>query len=827
MKRQNLLLVCLVALFTISMLGLNARTSRIATAQSATASDAAPLRLTGLRERVTVRRDERGIPYIEAANETDLYFAQGYVTASDRLWQMDLLRRTARGELAEVVGKTVLEEDKRHRIYGFAKLSEQVAAKLPAERRAMLEAYAKGVNAFIASRDEKTLPPEFRILRYQPRPWIPADTVVISHLMAETLSTTWQTDVMRAALSDLPAERVKEVLPEFSPLDVPVVGSDQAKPKAVGGKLSRAANRAGNFVAVSDEIVHQAAVSEELMKRSLARVGLDAEGLAASNNWVVSGQRTASGKPLLANDPHLAASAPSIWYLMHLSAPGLRVAGVTIPGAAGIVIGHNERIAWGLTNLAPDVQDLYLEKFDAANPRRYLTPAGWKEAEVRREEIKVRSNPLDPATETVTLDVTITRHGPITLEKGSERYALRWTTLDPAAESVTTFYKLNRARDWKEFCEGLKTYPGATQNFVYADVDGHIGYYGAGFIPMRKSGDGSVPYDGSKDDGEWMGYIPFDKLPHVYDPPSGMIVTANARIVGREYPYHLTHSWASPHRQRRIHDLLSAKNKLTIDDFRRIQGDVYAMSGVTFAREAAKLLGGTASSSSTKAVDGNGEAKLKETVGLLAAWDGQVTPDSRAALLLQEMGDVFFNRLLVNAIGEERARQYRWGNRSTLMERLMTARPPQWLPKTYASWQDFLKACESEARANLTKRLGADESKWTYGQVALARFNHPLAAVPLIGESFKVAPFPQHGNPGSVGIGPTVNVGQTVSMRLIADPSNWDNTQQGIALGESGDPASPHYKDQLDDWRNVTPRVFPFSRQAVEKAARQTLSLTP
>ncbi len=514
MKRQYLSLVCLIAVFTISVLGLNARTSRSAAAQSAASSDTATLRLPGLRERVTVRRDERGIPYIEAANETDLYLAQGYVTASDRLWQMDVLRRTARGELAELVGKTVLEEDKRHRIYGFAKLSEQAAAKLPADKRAMLEAYAKGVNALIASRDEKTLPPEFRILKYQPRPWTPADTIIIGALMAETLSTTWQTDVMRAAFSDLPADRVKEVLPEFSPLDVPVIGSDQVKSKAVGGKVSKAAaNNDGNVVTVSNEIVRQAAMSEELMKRSLARVGLDAEGLAASNNWVVSGQRTASGKPLLANDPHLAASAPSIWYLMHLSAPGLRTAGVTIPGVSGVVIGHNERIAWGMTNLGPDVQDLYLEKFDPANARRYLTPAGWKEAEVRREEIKVRSNPLDPATETVTLDVTVTRHGPIILEKGSERYALRWTTLDPEAESVTTFYKLNHARDWKEYCDALKTYPGATQNFVYADVDGHIGYYGAGFIPMRKSGDGSVPYDGSKDDGEWTGYIPFDKLP--------------------------------------------------------------------------------------------------------------------------------------------------------------------------------------------------------------------------------------------------------------------------------------------------------------------------
>jgi penicillin amidase len=828
MKRQPLLLALLAAAFSLSVFGLSAWPSRIISAQSAAPRDASTLRLAGLRERVVVRRDERGVPYIEAANEADLYFAQGYVTASDRLWQMDLLRRTARGELAELFGKTALEEDKRHRIYGFAKLSEQVAAKLPNEGRAALEAYAKGVNAFIASRDEKTWPAEFRLLQYQPRPWTPADSVVVGSLMAETLSTTWQTDLMRAALSDLPPERVNEILPEFSPFDTPVVGSDQTKTRTVGGKQAkRAASETRNFAAiVSNEILRQAIASEELMRRSRERVGLYAEDLAASNNWVVSGRRTASGKPLLANDPHLAPSAPSIWYLMHLSAPGLRVAGVTVPGLNGIVIGHNDRIAWGMTNLGPDVQDLYLEKFDPENPRRYLTPAGWKEAEVRREEIRVRKSLTDPATETVTIDVTVTRHGPIVLERGQERYALRWTMLDPQVESVTAFYRLNRARNWKEFCDALKTFHGPTQNIVYADVDGHIGYYGAGYIPMRRSSDGSVPYDGSKDDGEWTGYIPFDKLPHLYDPPSGMIVTANARVVGRDYPYHLTHGWASPHRQRRIHDLLSAKNKLTADDFRAIQGDIYAMVGATFAREVVKLFGGNPSPASSV---GNGsiDAEMREPIRLFAEWDGQAAPDSPTALLISEMGEVFFNRLLVNAIGEERARQYRWGNRHTLLERLITEWPQQWLPKEYTSWQDFLRACHREARANLTKRLGADETKWTFGQAVQARFNHPLAAAPLVGEHFRIAPFPQRGSASGGGLGPTVNVGSSVSMRLIADPSNWDSTQQGIALGASGDPASPHYKDQLEEWRNVTPRAFPFSRQAVEKAAKQTLTLIP
>jgi penicillin amidase len=790
----------------------------IASAQAPAETQA--LRLAGLQRNVTVRRDERGIPYLEAANEQDLYFAQGYVMASDRLWQMDLLRRTARGELAEIFGKALLEEDKRHRTYGFARLSEQIATNLPNdEGRTMTEAYARGVNAFIASCDEKALPIEFRILRYKPREWTVADSVSISLLMDESLSTTWPADVLRAAFSDLPPEKFNRLFPEFSKLDTPVVGSDQMRANGANAKAANdLANQSASSAAISSrEILQQAMMSEALMKRSLSRLGLDAEELAASNNWVISGKRTTSGKPLLANDPHLSPSVPSIWYLVHLSAPGLRVAGVTIPGFFGVIIGHNDRIAWGMTNLGPDVQDLYSEKFDSENPRRYLTPAGWQEADIRREEINVRKAPTDPATEAVALDVTVTRHGPVVLEKGGARYALRWTIFDPKIASLKTFYLLNRAKNWREFTAAVKTFSDATQNFVYADADGHIGYYGAGFIPMRKSGDGSRPYDGSKDDGEWTGYIPFDKLPHVFDPPSGMIVTANARIVGRDYPYHLTHGWSVPYRQKRINDLLAAKSKLTIDDFRAIQGDVYAIGGKMFAQEVVKLFGNHA----------GGDDKFKATLKLLAEWDGRVTADSKAALMIYAMRDLFFTHVLAGAVGEERARQYRWQNSQTTIDYLITERPNDWLPKGYANWQDYLRACESEARADLTKKLGADESKWKFGELAQIKFAHPLAAAPMIGEKFKIAPFPQQGNGYSGGLGPTVNVGPTVSMRMIVDLSNLDNSQHGITLGESGDPASPHYKDQLDDWRNVTPRVFPFTAEAVKKAAKQMLTLMP
>src|SRR6185437_14962898 len=490
------------------------------------------------------------------------------------------------------------------------------------------------------------------------------------------------------------------------------------------------------------------------------------ETLQASNNWVVSGKHTATGKPLLANDPHIPASAPNVWYQTELIAPGIHVAGVTFPGLPGIVIGHNERIAWGVTNLGPDVQDLYIEKFDKDNPTKYQTPSGWRDAEVRHEQINVRKNLVDPKSlEPQTFDVTVTRHGPIILEKENTRYALRWTLLDPLTLETPGIFAVDRARNWKEFTTALSTYNGPTQYFVYADVDGHIGYYGAGRIPIRKSGDGSVAYDGSTDAGEWTGFIPFDKLPHSYDPPSGIIVTANQRVVGSNYPFFVSHVWASPYRARRIFDLLSAKPKLTIDDFRRIQGDVYSIGNVAFARAAAKIL--------KSASPGFQPASL---ITDLESWDGLFTADSRVALIVSQMRTAFRQRIMNGALGPL-ASGYFWPESDVLIDRIISEQPRDWLPKESASYADLLKASYEDARQALTKSLGSDETKWTWGAQAKARFNHPLAQVPFIGTPYVIEAFPQNGTGGS---GATVNVGSSVSMRFIADVTDWDRSQNGI-----------------------------------------------
>jgi penicillin amidase len=769
------------------------------------------IQIKGIKDKITIYRDERGIPYIEAKNDEDLYFAQGYATATDRLWQMDLFRRTVRGELAEVLtagpGNFALDQDKLHRTYGFTQAVEAELAAASPRTRTVLEAYARGVNAYAASLDPKSMPPEFQILQYSFRPWTPTDSLAVIKIFCEALSDTWRLDIMRQALSVLPAEKRAELLPEISPIDVLVVGKD-TQSKGTSARLKPEP--------ASREFLERLAYNQAIASAALNRIGFDTDALAASNNWVVSGNRTVTGKPLLSNDPHLGPTAPSIWYMVHLSAPGIRVAGVSTAGLPGVIIGHNDRIAWGFTNVGPDVQDLYIEKFNPDNPKQYQTPAGWKDAVVRREEIKVRKGIGSSEYDTVVQEVTVTRHGPIIFEGDGKRYALRWTALDPSKNNADSTHILNRVRNWKEFNTALESFTAPTQNMVYADVDGHIGYHAAGVIPIRKSGDGSVPYDGATDAGEWTSYIPIAKLPTLYDPPSGIIVTANQRIVGTDYPYFLTHSWAQPYRARRIWDLLNEKPKLSAEDFRRVLGDTYSIAGVFFTKEAVKLLRPKLTPA---------DEKLRATLEAFEKWDGMVNTESTVAPIVSRMRLAFRSKILTAALGQDLVRNYQWSNFDTTLDRILKDQPSAWLPKEFPTYADLLRACYDEAVGNLTKSLGADETKWTWGGMVKVRFSHPLGGAPLIGAQFTVPPFPQNGTGGLAGA--TVNVGSSVSMRLIADPSDWDKTQQGITLGESGLPKSPHWSDQLADWRAVTPREFPFTQAAVVKAAKETLVLEP
>ncbi len=746
--------------------------------------------LNGLGSEVTVRRDARSVPYIEASSDADLYFAQGYVTASDRLWQMDLLRRVARGETAEIFGRAALEEDKRWRRFGFASVAEQSLAELTPELRAALDNYAKGVNAYIATLDEKTLPVEFQILQYKPRSWTPADTVVVGKILADALSTTWRNDLLRASFRNLPADKLADLTRQVTPYDVILFGNDSAPARAINASGPVVA---ANAIAFSER--------EELTRAaSLSRVGLYAEELAASNNWVISGKRTADGKPILANDPHLSPAAPGIWYLSHLSTPSMKVSGVTFPGVPGIVLGHNEFIAWGATNVGPDVQDLYIETFNEKG--EYKTPTGWAKPVTRKEVINVRENPMKPVTAPVDYEVVETRNGVILLEDSGKKYALKWTARDPKNSEFESFFAANRAKNWDDFKAALRNYGGATQNFVFADVKGNIGWYAAGRIPVRRSGDGSVPYDGSTDDGEWTGYIPFDELPNLYNPPSGLIITANQRIVGTSYKYpQMSRDTAAPWRARRIQDLLDTKAKVTMDRVDEVQRDAFNIPLSNLSKEVIKF--GTAS---------------PETLSVLRAWNGMMTPDSAGAVLANEI-----RGCIANKMAEENKPVPASIIRERVLDWAVREQSARWRPSGFATYGDLIKSCDSSSRASLAdpKRMGVDPAGWVWGKMWQSRFPHPLASAPFIGAQFAVKPVPISGS------GQTPNVGSAVSMRFIATPGNWDATRHVIPLGQSGDPRSKHYRDQFDSWLSGAPAISPFTREAVQKAAVDVTTLAP
>ncbi len=754
--------------------------------------------LAGLKDAVIVRRDERGIAYIEAKNDADLFFAQGYVTAQDRLWQMDLYRRVARGETAEIFGNTVLEEDKRWRKFGFAAIAEETVKNTPAENRAALENYALGVNAYIQTLDDKTIPVEFQMLQYRPRDWTAADSLVVSKIFDDALSNSWRMDLMKQSLMDLPKEKRDQIFDPSSPLDVILVGKDN-----LSAAMQKNAQENTESLTFSVSMFDSLARIEQARKTSLERIGFYAEDLAASNNWVISGKRTLDGKPLLANDPHLRAAQPPIWYLINLSSPNLKVAGVTSAGIPGVILGHNESIAWGATNVGPDVQDLYLETFNAEG--KYKTPTGWETPIVRKEEIKVRKSLFSKDTATETLEVVQTRNGAIFFEDGGKRYALKWTSLNSKNDLFTAFSSLNRAKNWTDFRNALKTYGGAMQNFVYADTQGNIGWIAAGKVPIRKTGDGSLPYDGATNDGEWTGFVPFDELPQLYNPPEGFIVTANQRTVGKSYKYHdIIARVNTVARAKRLQDLLNANRKVSINDVRDFQFDTFSVINSRFTREVV-----------------NAKAASDDTLKLLGGWDGRMNADSKAALVADAMRTAFRNRILAGAFGAERAKSIFLPYEGGFFDRLIAEKPKEWLPKEFASYADLLKACDTDARNSISGTLGADETKWTWGARNKLSFPHPLEAAPLIGGQFKIESLAQNGS------GTSPNVGAAVSMRLIAAPGNWDSTRHGITTGQSGNPQSAHWKDQLDSWLTGNTPIFPFTKAAIDKAAKEVVLLTP
>jgi penicillin G amidase len=786
-KRFLATVIVLLVLFLAGVCGWVYRRTRAALPQVD-----GTLTVAGLKAPVEVRRDARGVPHIRAQSLEDVFFAQGYVTAQDRLWQMDLNRRYAFGNLSEIFGEKGLHFDIEHRTLGFRQVAQRAVNEMEAASRAGLAAYTRGVNAFISTHRDH-LPVEFAILHYQMQPWQEADCVGVAMNMALDLSTSWPGDLMREHVkAKLSLELYANVFPDKSPLDHPVA-------EMVPGPSAPV--RQSEVLPTADPSPTDALLD------ALGPDDSSPPGLG-SNNWVVSGAHTQSGKPLLSNDPHLAHSIPSVWYMVHLKAPGLDVSGVSFPGLPSVVLGHNARIAWGATNTGPDVQDLYIESFNLHDPSKYLHEGKWESAEVRDEDIKIRGK------NDYHLTVRVTRHGPVVSEDGDRDLALCWTMLKPGAMQFP-FLAIDRAANWNDFTNALRSFAGPMQNFIYADVDGNIGYYAAGWVPVRKHGDGTVPMMGSTDDNDWAGYIPFEGLPHSYNPKGGIIATANGRIVPDGYPYYITSRWEAPYRTARIYQLLRAGSKLTPRDMLKIQMDIRPLDDVWLA----KKLEEAAQQHPPRTADG------RYAISLLQNWNGEAAADSGATLVCEHTRHTLLRRLLVPKLGEDLT-GYSWPMSTVFIQNVIDNNLVRWLPQGDADFNATLISALEAAVAGLPDAVKSQSrSAWRWGYTIPLTFHHPLGdASPILGYFFNVGPFPQAGTSYTV---KATSMRHGPSMRMDVDFSDFDNSLQNITVGESGEVLSPNYKDQVGAW--LTGQSFPmlFTDQAVDQGAVHRLTLEP
>lgn len=738
------------------------------------------IRIGSISKEVTVDRDDNGVPHILAANEKDLFIAQGYVQAQDRLFQMDLSRRQASGRLSEVIGEATVENDKYFRTLGLRRAAEaSYEAYSPAAKK-ILSWYAEGVNLYIKEAAENgKLPVEFSILGYKPESWTPVDSLTIGKYMAYDLGGHWESQAFRYyLLQHFPEDKAYELFPSY-PEEAPyIIGKQNLN-----------------------------------IEESFASVTTPPE-FNGSNNWVAAGSKTASGKPILADDPHLSLSTPSIWYQMHLQSPEMNVSGVIFAGIPGIILGHNEDIAWGVTNTGPDVQDLYIEKRNPDNKNKFLFNGKWEKAEVIEEPIKVKGN------ETIRYKVTITRHGPVISEFAADSgkdnvLSLQWTALQPSKE-LEAILKMNKASDWNQFEEALENFHTPAQNFVFASPDGTIAYKANGKIPIRKKGDGLLPVPGWTDEYGWKGYIPYDLLPKVINPKTGFISTANNKVAGDSYPYHISNDWAQPYRQMRIQEYLKKKDDLSAEDMMALQMDQKNLQAEEFIPMFLSVMEEPSS------------ALEKEALSLLSNWNYIDSKDEAAPLIfnlwMKSISDILFEK----EISPEMRKLFK-GQKQAVDELLRNAangRESIWFEKNGGLKKVLLRSL-STAVKEAEKLQGNCPSKWKWGNYHQLAFSHPLSSVKPLNYLFnREGRIPVGGSSVTVQAAAnkedgTVNHGG--SWRFVIDTQNMNTAFHLVGPGQSGHPLSQWYHDQMNDWADG---AYHKTALAGEKA-RHKLLLKP
>jgi penicillin amidase len=768
------------------------------------------LRVGGLSAPVTVTRDGHGVPTIEADTLGDLFFAQGYVTAQDRLWQMDVMRRFGSGELSEILGEDTLKLDREQRILGLRAAAKKALEMAGPRDRTFFEAYARGVNAFIGTHSDR-LPIEFRILHYSPKPWLAEDSVVIANSMVKDLNYHYFYDALarEKIFAKLGPELTADLYVNRSWHDRPptVMREDLNQPDSTTGGSDD-----------EDDDDDESPDNSVTQRKVSPGEAAPAEGLPVngSNDWVVSGAHTVTGKPLLSNDMHLGHQMPNLWYEAHLHSGTLDVVGVTLPGMPYVIVGHNQRIAWGFTNVGPTVTDVYIENF---NPQgAYQTPRGWVQPERRSEVIHVKGNP------DVNLDVKITRHGPVITEivPGETRpLALRWTLYDGLH---IPFFDVNAAQNWDEFRRAFSQLDAPGQNVVYADVDGNIGYQTTGKVPIRAAGDGSLPVSGADNAHEWTAYIPFEKLPNVYNPASGIIGTANGRITPDNYPNSISMEWEAPWRTARIYHVLESGRQFSAADMLTLQTDVQS-EAASFAAERFVYAVDHAAKAS---------ARVKLAADLMRGWDGRMQASAAAPTIAENSIRELRRLLLEPKLGSATAdptkdggglnwMTYSWEMRSVWLENILLHRPKRWLPEKYPSYDDLLTA--AVAAAVNDPSAPKDLASWRWGAFNAVEIQHPiLGRIPVIRNWSGPGVQEQSGSGYTV---KAVTRTHGPSERFTANLADLDQSTLNLVTGQGGNFLSPYYMDQWRAWHEGTTFTLPFTAKAVEGAKTHRLVLEP
>jgi penicillin amidase len=743
------------------------------------------IQVAGLAAPVDIVRDAYGIPHISARSEADAWFGLGFVHAQDRLFQMEITRRVGEGRLSELLGKPGLRSDRFMRIMGVERGAEASLAALSPAAHAQLDAYAAGVNAFLA--DNPVLPPQLLLLRDTPEPWRPIDTLIWARLMALQLSGNWREELERAELT-------KTVPPELMAALWP----------------NRAADMATTLTHLS------AAYDGFAFDRLAAALPPPLGPNLASNEWVVSGEHTASGKPLLVNDPHLGLTAPGQWYLARIDAPGLSLAGATAPGVPAVLLGHNAKIAWGFTTTGADTFDLFLERTVPDDPTRYLTPDGPQPFDTHTETIKVRGAPDE------TITVRTTRHGPVISDAMPEAASGEVLALASPAyfrpdTTAAAMFEVNRAGNWADFVAAMSGWQAPIQNVVYADVDGHIGFITPGLIPHRKAGEGWVPSPGWTGEYDWDGFVPFAELPRSFDPPIGRIVNANNRVVGDDFPVFITREWAASFRARRINELLDATARQDIYSSQTMQTDAVSI----FAREVHDRL------SLVKPKDDASQRAL----ALLAAWDGSMRRDRPEPLIFNAWMRSLILAMLHDGTNYD-LRDY-LSQRSWMVTAAFDG-TSVFCKDRPGGCPEVISSALASALADLSQRLRGDFAFWRWDTLHDAPFPDVFfSRIPVLRGlvRFKVA---------ADGDFYTVNAGATSlrdpanpyadiwgpGYRAIYDLSNLDASRFVVAPGQSGNPLSRHWGDLTALWSSGRNVAIPADTGQIGPGS-QTLTLAP